>query len=78
MEEATGGHGFAGRCIMNPFDSMKKIMTERRLGFQMDEIMTGTHRFVDGSGPEGSSMVKLHMPEAQVPASVPSWGMTVQ
>ena len=34
-------------------DTLTTLVKERRVGFLMDEIMTGTHRFVDGKGPSG-------------------------
>jgi hypothetical protein len=32
---------------------IKRMLAERRLGFLMDELMQGTHHFVNGFGPEG-------------------------
>ncbi len=33
--------------------ALKKMLRERRIGFAMDEVMSGTHRFVEGAGPAG-------------------------
>ena len=38
---------------MDRFESFLKMLRERRFGFMMDEVMTGTHHFVNGAGPEG-------------------------
>ena len=35
------------------YESFMKMLRERRFGFMMDEVMTGTHHFVNQAGPEG-------------------------
>ena len=35
-------------------DALKQMVAERRFGFEMDEVMTGTHQFENGKGPEGT------------------------
>jgi hypothetical protein len=32
---------------------ISKIITERTIGFEMEEVMSGTHRFVNDAGPPG-------------------------
>jgi hypothetical protein len=34
-------------------DAFLKMLRERRIGFMLDEVMTGTHHFVNDSGPAG-------------------------
>jgi hypothetical protein len=34
-------------------EALKEMIAEKRVGFKMDEVMTGTHRFVGGAGPAG-------------------------
>lgn len=34
-------------------ETFQNIIEKKQLGFTMDEVMTGTHQFVDGKGPEG-------------------------
>jgi len=38
---------------MGRIGDIVQMVQERRLGFMMDERMTGTHRFVEGAGPAG-------------------------
>lgn len=34
-------------------EALQNITEKKQIGFTMDEIMTGTHQFVEGKGPEG-------------------------
>ncbi len=34
-------------------DLLVEMLQQRRLGFRMDEVMTGSHHFVAGAGPDG-------------------------
>ena len=38
---------------MGFLNTVKTMVSEKRIGFTMDEIMTGTHEFVEGKGPKG-------------------------
>ncbi len=38
---------------MDRIELIKKMFKEHRLGFMMDEVMSGSHHFVDGAGPSG-------------------------
>lgn len=38
---------------MNRLDSLRRMIRERRVGFAMDEVMQGTHHFVNDAGPPG-------------------------
>ena len=38
---------------MDRLSSLMKMLRERRFGFMLDEVMTGTHHFVNKSGPAG-------------------------
>lgn len=38
---------------MGKIDDFKKMLSERRFGFAMDEIMSGDHEFAEGKGPKG-------------------------
>jgi len=40
---------------------LKRMLAERRLGFMMDEVMTGTHHFVDGAGPAGEHPLQFRV-----------------
>ena len=34
-------------------ESLRKMLSEGRVGFAADEVMSGTHQFLAGAGPEG-------------------------
>jgi hypothetical protein len=38
---------------MGLVNTLKSMVHEKRVGFAMDEVMTGTHEFVKGKGPAG-------------------------
>lgn len=38
---------------MRMLPSLRDILHQRRIGFQADEVMTGTHQFLDDAGPPG-------------------------
>jgi len=38
---------------MSKKEELMAMLNEKRFGFKVDEIMTGTHHFVGGSGPAG-------------------------
>jgi len=44
---------------MGKLQEFKKMLTEGRLGFLMNEVMTGTHQFVDGAGPAGDLFMEF-------------------
>lgn len=46
--------------------ALKKMISERRVGFLVDEIMTGTHQFSPGCGPQGEFPFEFQI----------SWGNT--
>lgn len=38
---------------MERIAALKSMIEQRRIGFMMDEVMSGSHHFIDGAGPEG-------------------------
>jgi len=54
---------------MGRIADLRKMLSERRLGFAMDEVMSGEHRFEPGCGPEGK-----HRFEFDVRWGAPSLG----
>lgn len=38
---------------MGRISDLRQMLSDRRLGFAMDEVMSGEHRFEHGCGPEG-------------------------
>jgi hypothetical protein len=39
---------------MQRIEALRSMIRERRLGFQIDEVMSGTHEFEPGCGPRGT------------------------
>ncbi|OFZ81972.1 MAG: hypothetical protein A2583_07285 [Bdellovibrionales bacterium RIFOXYD1_FULL_53_11] len=52
--EALGAPKRPGRCA-----AFKKMVRERRLGFSLDEVMTGEHEFAPGHGPDGKKFMEF-------------------
>lgn len=50
---------------------MAKNIKQDHLGFKIDEVMTGTHRFVGGTGPEGEFPMEFKV--AWGPTNVRKW-----
>lgn len=44
---------------MGRMDDFKKMVSERRLGFVMDEVMSGDHEFIKGMGPDGKHVFEF-------------------
>ena len=45
--------GLGKDSSMQRLRAIKAMLRQRRIGFMMDEVMTGSHHFVNGAGPEG-------------------------
>lgn len=45
---------------MSSFGRISKMLSEGRVGFLADEVMTGTHSFKEGVGPEGELHIEFH------------------
>ena len=43
------------------FENIKRIISNGRVGFQIDEIMTGTHQFIPGKGPLGEHPMEFRV-----------------
>jgi len=46
---------------MDRIELLKKMFKERRLGFMMDEVMSGSHHFTGGAGPEGEHPMEFRV-----------------
>ena len=46
---------------MGRIDEFLSMILEKRVGFKADEIMSGTHHFVGGAGPEGESPMEFRV-----------------
>ena len=42
-------------------EDMMIMVMEKRLGFKVDEVMSGTHRFAEGEGPAGEFPMEFHV-----------------
>lgn len=47
--------------ILDRLTSLKEMMRQRRIGFMMDEVMSGSHHFIDGAGPDGEHPLSFHV-----------------
>lgn len=56
---------------MSLIDSISTFVSEKRVGFTMDEIMTGTHEFVEGKGPAGTHPMEFRVTWGH--KSLPKW-----
>ncbi len=44
---------------MGRIDDFKNMVSQRRFGFVMDEVMSGDHEFTDGKGPKGKHVFEF-------------------
>ncbi|MBF0118270.1 MAG: hypothetical protein HQK79_05495 [Desulfobacterales bacterium] len=56
---------------MKIVDTVKNIINDKRVGFQIDEVMTGEHVFEQGAGPKGTHFFEFRVTWG--PEDILSW-----